>query len=206
MQLNGFPIERKKLSELIKAPYNPRRISPEQAASLQRSLTEFGTVEPIILNKQTGHIVGGHQRLDALQSLGETETDVLIVDMSEEREQALNIALNKISGDWDNGMLSDVLLSMHEELRGLTGFDDLEINQLLTGFGIKGQNDIAAEWQGMPEFDQQDKMGVRDIIVHFKTHGDVEEFARLLNQKISPKAKYIWFPEAEIETYMDKRY
>lgn len=131
MQLNGFPIERKKLSELTKAPYNPRKITPEQAKALQRSLTEFGTVEPIIWNKQTGHIVGGHQRLDALQSLGETETDVLIVDMPEEREQALNIALNKISGDWDNGMLSDVLLSLHEELRELTGFSEDEIAALL---------------------------------------------------------------------------
>lgn len=131
MQLNGFPIERKKLAELTKAPYNPRKITPEQAKALQRSLTEFGTVEPIIWNKQTGHIVGGHQRLDALQALGETETDVLIVDMPEEREQALNIALNKISGDWDNGMLSDVLLSMHEELRELTGFSEDEIAALL---------------------------------------------------------------------------
>jgi len=131
MQLNGFPIERKKLTELTKAPYNPRKITPEQATSLQRSLTEFGTVEPIIWNKQTGHIVGGHQRLDALQALGETDTDVLIVDMPEEREQALNIALNKISGDWDNGMLSDVLLSMHEELRQLTGFSEDEIAALL---------------------------------------------------------------------------
>lgn len=131
MQLNGFPIQRKKLTELTKAPYNPRKITPEQAKALQRSLTEFGTVEPIIWNKQTGHIVGGHQRLDALQSLGETETDVLIVDMPEEREQALNIALNKISGDWDNGMLSDVLLSLHEELRELTGFSEDEIAALL---------------------------------------------------------------------------
>jgi ParB-like chromosome segregation protein Spo0J len=138
--LNGFPIERKKLAELTKAPYNPRKITPEQAKALQRSLTEFGTVEPIIWNKQTGHIVGGHQRLDALQSLGETDTDVLIVDMPEEREQALNIALNKISGDWDNGMLSDVLLSMHDELRELAGFSEDEIKSLMNQFSIPDDN------------------------------------------------------------------
>lgn len=131
MQINGFPVERKKLEELTKAPYNPRKISPEMASALKRSLQEFGNVEPIIWNKQTGHIVGGHQRFDALLSIGETETDVVIVDMPEEREQALNIALNKISGDWDNGMLSDVFLSLHEELRELTGFSDDEIAALL---------------------------------------------------------------------------
>lgn len=127
MQLNGFPIERKKLTELTKAPYNPRKITPEQASSLQRSLTEFGTVEPIIWNKQTGHIVGGHQRLDALQALGETETDVLIVDMLEEREKMLNLALNKISGEWDVRSLIDLFNEL----------GDIDIDLSLTGFSTE---------------------------------------------------------------------
>lgn len=131
MQINGFPVERKKLEELTKAPYNPRKISPEMVIALKRSLQEFGNVEPIIWNKQTGHIVGGHQRLDALLSIGETETDVVIVDMPEEREQALNIALNKISGDWNFGALSDILLSLHDDMRELTGFTEDEIAALL---------------------------------------------------------------------------
>lgn len=129
--LNGFPVKKMKLSELVKAPWNPRKISPDQVSALQRSLKEFGTVEPVVWNKQTGHIVGGHQRVDALLACGEQETDVVIVDMPEEREQALNIALNRISGDWDNAMLSDVLLSMHDDLRELTGFSQDEIVALL---------------------------------------------------------------------------
>lgn len=131
MEINGFPIKRVNVSELQKAPYNPRKISEEQRKALQRSLKEFGTVEPIIVNKQTGNIVGGHQRLDALLALGEQETDVLIVDMPEEREQALNIALNRISGEWDNALLSDVLLSLHDDMREIAGFTQEEIAALL---------------------------------------------------------------------------
>lgn len=131
--VNGFPVKRVKLSELSKAPYNPRKITPEQANALRRSLNEFGNVEPIVWNKQTGHIVGGHQRIDALKALGETETDILVVDMPEEREKALNIALNKISGEWDNDLLANVL---QELLDGgadltLTGFDENELGALL---------------------------------------------------------------------------
>ena len=73
--LNGFPVKRMKLSELTKAPWNPRKISDEQKTALKRSISEFGTVEPIVFNQTTGNIVGGHQRLDTLLALGESETD-----------------------------------------------------------------------------------------------------------------------------------
>ena len=61
-------------------------------------------------------------------------------------------------------------------------------------------------WQGMPEFDQQDKTAFRSIIVHFKDNGAVSEFCELLNQNVTDKTKMIWFPEIEIETTADKRY
>lgn len=130
--LNGFPVEKRRLDELVKALWNPRKISEKQKDSLKRSLKEFGNVEPVVWNKQTGHIVGGHQRVDALIDCGETETDIVVVDMSEEREQALNIALNKISGDWD----TDKLAKIFEELDGhidttLTGFSEKEIASMI---------------------------------------------------------------------------
>lgn len=59
--LNGFPVERMAVAELTAAPWNPRRMPDDQAAALQRSVKEFGLVEPIIWNKQTKHVVGGHQ-------------------------------------------------------------------------------------------------------------------------------------------------
>lgn len=137
--LNGFPVERKKLSQLTKAPYNPRKISDEQAKALQRSLEAFGVVEPIIWNKQTGHIVGGHQRLDALLALGEKETDVIVLDLPEEKEQVLNLALNKISGEWDTRQLIELFNQLGDidiDL-SLTGFSEEEIKSYISTTEVK---------------------------------------------------------------------
>jgi hypothetical protein len=92
----------KKLVELNPAIYNPRQITNEALAGLSASITEFGCVEPIIWNRRTGNICGGHQRLKVLQSQGLSETEVVVVDLPLEREKALNIALNNrhIQGDW----------------------------------------------------------------------------------------------------------
>lgn len=102
-------IEKKKVSELTPAPYNPRKISKKELERLKRSLDEFGYVEPVIWDKQTGYVVGGHQRLKALKELGVEEVDCVVVDLSEDKEKALNIALNKISGGWDSDKLYEIL-------------------------------------------------------------------------------------------------
>lgn len=94
-------IEIKKLSDLKPAPYNPRQSTKKQETKLQESLTKFGVVEPIIFNKQTGYIVGGHFRVRELKKLGYKEVECVIVDLSEEDEKELNIRLNANTGEWD---------------------------------------------------------------------------------------------------------
>ena len=94
-------IETKKLSDLKPAPYNPRTSTKKQENKLQESLTKFGVVEPIIFNKQTGYIVGGHFRVRELKKLGYKEVECVIVDLSEEDEKELNIRLNANTGEWD---------------------------------------------------------------------------------------------------------
>jgi ParB-like chromosome segregation protein Spo0J len=69
---------------------------------LLRSVEEFGYVEPIIWNERTGNIVGGHQRFKVLMQLGYTEVQCVVLDIDDAREKALNIALNKIVGEFDN--------------------------------------------------------------------------------------------------------
>jgi ParB-like chromosome segregation protein Spo0J len=94
-------IEIKKISELTPAPYNPRESTEKQELQLKQSLEKFGIVEPIIYNKRTGYIVGGHFRTRELQKLGYTEIECVIVDLSEEDERELNIRLNANTGQWD---------------------------------------------------------------------------------------------------------
>lgn len=100
-------IEKKKLTELKPAPYNPRKSSQEEEARLQESLQKFGVVEPVIFNKQTGYIVGGHFRVRELKKLGFTEVECVIVDLPEDQERELNIRLNANTGSWDYDVLAD---------------------------------------------------------------------------------------------------
>lgn len=128
-------IEKIQTDWLVPADYNPRKdlkSGDPEYEKLKRSLEEFGYVEPVIWNKTTSHVVGGHQRLKVLLDMGVTEVDCVVVEMDAEKEKALNVALNKISGDWDK----DKLALLIADLQGadfdvsLTGFDPGEIDDL----------------------------------------------------------------------------
>lgn len=136
-------IEKKNTADLIPAEYNPRKdLKPGdlEYEKLKRSLEQFGYVEPVIWNKTTGRVVGGHQRLKVLIDMGITEVDCVVVEMDEEREKALNVALNKISGDWDKEKLALLIA----DLQGadfdvsLTGFEPAEIDDLFKD-SVKGK-------------------------------------------------------------------
>ena len=129
-------IIQKKIDDLLPAVYNPRKdLTPEdkEYQKIKRSIEEFGYVEPIIYNVTTGTIVGGHQRLKVLKELGYTEIDVVEIEETPEREKALNIALNKIEGEWDKDTLKDLLqeLDTGEIDMDITGFDELELERLM---------------------------------------------------------------------------
>ena len=94
-------IEIKNIEDLKPAPYNARQSNIKQEAQLKTSLKKFGVVEPIIFNKQSGYIVGGHFRVRELKKLGYKEIECVIVDLSEADEKELNIRLNANTGAWD---------------------------------------------------------------------------------------------------------
>jgi hypothetical protein len=104
--MDRLVVERKKLSELMPAGYNPRTISPDAFEGLKKSIRRFGIVEPIVWNKRTGNIVGGHQRCKALKAEGVVETDVVVVDLPDKDEVVLNITLNNpaVRGHWTDGV------------------------------------------------------------------------------------------------------
>ena len=128
-------IEKIATERLIPADYNPRKdLKPgdPEYEKLKRSLEEFGYVEPIIWNKTTGRVVGGHQRLKVLLDMGITEVDCVVVELPEDKEKALNIALNKISGEWDKDKLALVIADLQGAAFdvSLTGFDPAELDDL----------------------------------------------------------------------------
>ena len=129
------------ITKINPAAYNPRKdlqpTDPEYI-KLKKSIAEFDMVEPLIWNEQTGNLVGGHQRLKVLRERGDDKVEVSVVNLDDAKEKALNIALNKISGEWDFPTLKDLL----EELDDgdfdmeITGFDTKEIEDLMTQFHV----------------------------------------------------------------------
>ena len=96
------------------------------------------------MNKRSDYtIVGGHQRYKVLKHLGATEVDCVIVDLDQDKEKALNIALNKISGEWDEGLLSALLKDLDNsgfDLE-LTGFDMTEVKELFGSGSIENAHE-----------------------------------------------------------------
>jgi len=140
-------IQRVPISHINPAPYNPRKdLQPGDAEyeKLHRSLDEFGMVEPLVWNQRTRNLVGGHQRLKVLVAAGETEVDVSVVDLPPEKEKALNVALNRIQGAWDEAKLAallDELTKIPDFDIELTGFDLPEVEELLAPLGNEGLTD-----------------------------------------------------------------
>ncbi|NMB42118.1 MAG: DNA modification methylase, partial [Firmicutes bacterium] len=132
MEIQKLPLEK-----LNPAKYNPRKdLKPgdPEYEKLKKSMETFGYVEPIVWNKRTGQIVGGHQRLKILQHQGATEIECVVVDLNETQEKALNITLNKVSGDWDLPKLADLISELDNGIFDitLTGFDAAEIEDLFS--------------------------------------------------------------------------
>lgn len=137
--------ERRLLTSIHPAEYNPRKeLKPgdPEFQNIQRSLKEFGYVDPIIINKD-GTIIGGHQRASVLKSLGYTEADCIVVDLKKQDEKALNIALNKIGGQWDMSLLRDALqdLTLSPVDVNATGYSDDELSVILGDVMLEKQHE-----------------------------------------------------------------
>lgn len=163
-----------KIEELIPATYNPRKnLTPEdnEYQKIKRSIEEFGYVEPIIINKDKT-IIGGHQRLNVLRDLGYKEIDVIEIDIDKTKEKALNVALNKITGEWDMDKLGSLLNELNDEQFDLklTGFDTSELDGIL--FNVDDLDDTF-------ELKDGDRQPIQTMSITFS-----DDQAELVNQAI----------------------
>ncbi|WP_028893197.1 ParB N-terminal domain-containing protein [Syntrophorhabdus aromaticivorans] len=125
-------IENVSIRKLKPAAYNPRKIDGATLDRLARGMEEFGIVDPIIINKD-GTVIGGHQRIKAAEKLGLSEVPCVRLDLDKTKEKTLNLALNKISGEWDMGLLKDLLIELDSGAFDieLTGFSAKELEKLM---------------------------------------------------------------------------
>ena len=192
--------ERRKLSDLVPWPRNPRQIKADQAQRLVESLDEFNQVETFAVGPQN-EVYNGHQRLAAwADKYGpDLEIDVRVSSrpLSEKEREKLTIFLHKgAAGEWNFDVLSE--WDVPDLLKW--GFKSYEL-------GLAGDNiDYEKEWEGMPEFEQEDLSAIKTIKVNFATIADIDVFSELVGQKITERTRSIWYPKAELLSQTNKVY
>ena len=138
--LSPLAVEQVPLDQLRPDPANPRRISEEELDALERSLRQFGFVQPVVARRDDATVIGGHQRLVAARRLGLTTVPVIWLDISPEQARLLGLALNKISGSWDDALLARLLAELQAVPNldlSLTGFDEDEVRDLLRSLEVR---------------------------------------------------------------------
>lgn len=174
-------IQKLNLKDIEPAEYNPRvelNENDEEYQKIKNSITEFGYVDPIIYNEYTNKIVGGHQRYTVLRDLGYETADVSVVYMDKQHEMALNVALNKVEGEWDRNKLKEVLEELEEDKLSFTGFDDDEIDSIINDVNI---DDFFEEEETQPEQNDEEQDGKLDRAI---------ELLKLTHEKLKDTDDY----------------
>jgi len=175
---------------------NPRKITKRELHKLMRSITEFGFVDPIIVNKHSTRnniVVGGHQRLKAAEKLGMKEVPVTYVNLTEDKESLLNIALNEISGEWDDDKLLSLLQELEEKGIDLTlsGFDEPLLDEILSNKEQQKKEQNIDRTPKVPEVPKSKEGEVYILGNHRLMCGDSterEDFKTLMQDKIADLA------------------
>lgn len=204
-------VEKIKITDLIPSDYNPRIMPENESTKLRNSLETFGLVDPIVINLKNNHIIGGHQRFEVLidqhlednkifdelnlirlGDIGWVFTDTELTVESDDHEKALNLTLNKISGEWDTEKLFNVLeeLEVNNFDLGLTGFDgfdeEIKFKELTDKTELVDLSDSRS--QNKPQdFDDDEETSTRpgyfEITILFDSEEEMtEEFDNLVEQ------------------------
>ena len=187
--------------KLVMAEYNPRQLTKDQYQDLKDSIQRFGLVDPLIVNRHKDRkniLVGGHQRLRIARDLGIEEIPCVEVNLPLDQEKELNIRLNKNLGEWDYDALANYF-----DVGELTewGFKNYEL-----GVNNKSDVDMNDLWEGMPEYENEDLTPLKNIIISFESEDDLQDFAKLINQKLTMQSRSIRFPKQETQSCTDKEY
>jgi DNA modification methylase len=137
-------IEHVPLDDLRPDPANPRRIADAELEALTRSIREYGFVEPVVARHADNTVIGGHQRLVAARKLGLRSVPVIFLDVTLEEGRLLNLALNRISGDWDDELLGRMLADLRADGDldlSLSGFGEDELDRLMKSLDVREKRD-----------------------------------------------------------------
>jgi len=172
--------EKRKVSELIPAEYNPRQMTEDQAKQLTTSLERFNLADPIVINNDNT-IIGGHQRIAIYKLHGkhEVEVDVRVPSrkLTPEEEKELNLRLNKNLGEWDY----DQLANFDEDLLKDVGFDSKELDKIFQLEDKPEDDDIPEKPPAIAKLGDLWQLGRHRLLCGDST--DREQVLRLMGDK-----------------------
>ncbi len=190
------------------AEYNPRKeLDGKTFEKLKKSFQEFGQAQPIIINSDYT-VIAGHQRLKVMKSLKYTEAECKVLNLTKEKEKALNLALNKIQGEWDLDKLSVVIGELFDEdLTEFTGFDEKEIFDLIKETENLHSTDIIDEIIesekniiSVVEAPQEEREQIKSVpLDSLKSSTETEEETNIERPNISEKLKSFMQNKSEIK-------
>lgn len=182
------------LKDINPAKYNPRvQLKPgdQEWDALKNSLDRFGVATPLVVNETTGNLVSGHQRLAVLKQSGETRVEVVLIQMDEGKEKLLNVALNKIEGEWDEEKLKELFDEVDDEDIKFTGFTEEDIEALYDGEEPDYDEDEEPEEQEEKDSSPKEEKEEKDP--------DLREFSVFLSFSTKEAAE-AWLEERGVET------
>lgn len=181
---------------------NWRRHPAQQRTALAEMLGNVGWVRDVIVNERTGALVDGHLRAELAAQRNET-IPVVYVDLAEAEERLILATLDPLAAmaETDTSALAALLSGIENENDPINRL--LDVVARSQGAGVP--TDPAGEWLGMPAFEQDD-ISWRALDVHFRDADALAAFAALVEQPIGEKTRSLWYPRAEVATYMDRRF
>jgi len=171
-KVQKFEIQQINRADIKNAPYNPRKISKHAKRKLKDNLERVGLLEPVVINKNTGNLVSGHQRLaciDIIEGSPGYSLDVSLVNLTEQEEKEQNIFFNNtfVMGDWDLEVLSTMFKDPDFSIEK-TGFDKLDLQIVFPELVPTEQNLFATE--NMPEETKEDLKEISRMKEERKKH------------------------------------
>jgi hypothetical protein len=205
-------IETVALSKLREHPANPRQ---GDVGAVSQSIDASGFFGVVVAQRSTGYVLAGNHRLKAARALGMDALPVAYVDVDDDRAMRILLADNRTSdlGTYDNAALVQLLDHLASTDAGLggTGYSTEAYGDLLASFSTSASpaaaaNDPAAEWEGMPEYEDEDKRPFRSLHLHFRSESDVSDFRAIVGQDFTDEAKWIWHPRQVRNDFMAEQW
>ena len=190
--------------QLLANPSNWRIHPAAQQNALSGVLKEIGLVQNVVANRTTGHLVDGHLRVMLAMRENQPVVPVTWVELSEEEEHLILASLDPLAAmaTADAGALDALLSSVQSGEAAVQAM----LAQVAARAGLYNPDNPDELWEGTPEFHQEDKTAFQSIHIHFANQEAVDEFAGLIDQKITPQTRSTWYPQIVIERYADKSY